>query len=497
MKIQTFLRNQAPRRSVIRSGVVVVSLALAVGLVPQTLAQSSGQSSEKTTLTKAAAARHKAPLVVAPAESAPRYSELAPRVAATIGKSSLIRLPEPMVRISVANPDVADIVLTQARELYLLGKKVGSTNVILWGKSGQSLVMDVDVGMDTAGLRGRIQQLLPGEKNIQITAAGDALILSGEVSDAVKADNAVELAKALGAKKVVNMMRVAGPQQVMLEVRVAEVSKTLNDMLGVSWSKAGPAGSWTYSILSNFLSGGQAALTMATKTGSVSLTIDALKKEGLVKILAEPSIMAISGQEGSFLSGGKIYIPVNQGGTVGGTSTVTLEEKEFGVGLRFLPTVLEGGRINLRVTPEVSELAAGSQLTSNNITTILPTITTRRASTTVQLMDGQSFAIAGLIKNNVTEQVKAIPGLGEIPVLGALFRSSDFQNDRTELVFIVTPHLVKPLPANYTLPTDHFVTPTPSEFLLGGKLEGSPKQSEVAAAPSAPPAPAAGGFEMR
>ena len=198
----------------------------------------------------------------------------------------------------------------------------------------------------------------------------------------------------------------------------------------------------------------------------------------MVRILAEPTVMAISGQEGSFLAGGKIFVPVAQD-----NNKVTLEEKEFGVGLRFTPTVLAGGRINLRVAPEVSEISReGIGITAAGFSSgaILPLITTRRASTTVELFDGQSFAIGGLIKNNRTTNIHGLPILGEIPVLGALFRSTDFQQDRTELLFVVTPHLVKPLPADYKLPTDSATAPSRAGLFLGGKMEGTP-----APAPSA------------
>jgi pilus assembly protein CpaC len=195
--------------------------------------------------------------------------------------------------------------------------------------------------------------------------------------------------------------------------------------------------------------------------------------------------MAISGQQASFLAGGKVFIPVAQ--TANGTTTITLQEEDFGIGLTFTPTVLEGGRINLTVAPEVSDLSpTGATVTSSsgNTTAVLPLITTRRASTTLQVLDGQSFAIGGLIKNNITGTINALPGAGEIPVLGALFRSTNFQQDRTELVFVVTPHLVKPLPANYTLPTDHFGEVNEAGVLLTSNMEGS-------TASHAPP-PAAG-----
>jgi pilus assembly protein CpaC len=388
------------------------------------------------------------------------------------------------------------------REVYLLGKKIGSTNLILWSKSGQSTVVDVIVGMDVAGLQSKLQLILPTEKDIRVTSAADSLVLSGTVADTVKVDKAVALAEIYSGKKVVNFLSAGAPQQVMLEVKVAEVSKNLLDKLGAQFSVDDSTGSWTASFLSNFLSSPALAGLVSAQKGATSIDVDAQKDDDIVKILAEPNIMAISGQEGSFLAGGKILIPVAQGGLGG----VTLEEREFGVGLRFTPTVLEGGRINLKVAPEVSELADSRAFQNGGTSALLPVITTRRAGTTVQLHDGQSFAIAGLIRNNVTEQVSRFPILGEIPILGALFRSSSFARDKTELLFVITPRLVKPLPANYALPTDRFIEPSRSEFFLEGKMEGKPKEaraaegtSEAAADPSAPAEPKAeaGGFEMK
>lgn len=269
------------------------------------------------------------------------------------------------------------------------------------------------------------------------------------------------------------MLRVAQPQQVMLEVKVAEVSKTLLDKLGVGIDAARVSGSWRYSILSNLLTDSATVLGATTRSGNRTL-LDAERRDGLVKILAEPSIVAISGQDASFLAGGKIFIPVvTPSGS--GTTTVTLEEKEFGVGVKFTPVVLDGGRIHLKVAPEVSELSkSGSPFTNiMGETLILPSITTRRAQTSVQLMDGQSLAIAGLIKNNATETVSRLPVLGEIPVIGALFRSNEFQTDRSELMFLITPRLIKPLGPDVALPTDAFTPPSRAEFFLGGQLEGS------------------------
>jgi pilus assembly protein CpaC len=235
--------------------------------------------------------------------------------------------------------------------------------------------------------------------------------------------------------RIVNLLIVSAAQQVILEVKIAEVSKTLLDKLGVGVNGIATSGPWSLNLASQFLTGTLAG-NLQLANGNKSISIEAEKKDGMVKILAEPSVMAISGQEGSFLAGGKILIPVAQTSVTGGVQ-VTLEEKEFGVGLKFTPTVLAGGRINLRVAPEVSELSReGVSVTATgaNSPAILPLITTRRASTTVQLVDGQSFAIGGLIKNNTTANIKAFPILGELPIIGALFRSTDFQQDRTELL---------------------------------------------------------------
>lgn len=435
--------------------------------------------------------------------SIPAATELAPYLELSVGQSHVIRLPEKtrLAKVSVDNPNVVQVTVTSLREVLLYAKSAGSTVLILKDKSGQTTVVDVTVvGGSVSALQGKLQQLLPGEKNIKVVSAGDSVVLTGSVFDAVKSERAVTLAEAYSGKKVINFLHVSAPQQVMLEVKVAEVSKTLSEKLGAKLNWGTTSGRLTYSLLASFLTGtggvaGPAAVTIANATGTKSLTLDAAKTDGLVKILAEPTIMAMSGQEGAFLAGGRIYIPVPQAG-VGGT-TITLEEKEFGVGLKFTPTVLEGGLINLKVSPEVSEL--GRNVTVGTQT--LPSITTRRASTTVQLHDGQSFAIGGLIKNNVTETIAAFPGLGEIPILGALFRSSDFQNDRSELLFIITPRLVKPLPPDYALPTDGFIEPTTGEFFLQGKLEGAPKdEAQPAAAPAEPTkeqAPAAGGFQMK
>jgi pilus assembly protein CpaC len=447
--------------------------------------------------------------------------DMAPAVYLSEGKSTLMRLPYPASRLSVGDAGVADVILLNPSEIYMLGKSVGSTNLMLWNRNNDATIIDIAVGIDTTALQSRIALLLPDEKGIKITTAADTLILSGMVSDVVTAEQVLALAnayvqrsakagqaggaagasaeggaaggQAAGNAKVVNMMSIAAPQQVMLEVKVAEVSKTLVDQLGASLGASRTRGSWTYTLLSNLLTGSPGVVDGFNNKNGNFATLDAQKRDGLVKVLAEPTVMAISGQEASFLAGGKIFIPVSQSNS-NGQPTITLEEKEFGVAVKFTPTVLAGGRINLKVAPEVSDLnreGVGITATGVSTTAILPSFTTRRASTTVQLYDGQSFAIGGLIKNNVTTNIKALPVLGEVPVLGALFSSSDFQNDRTELVFIVTPRLVKPLAQDYPLPTDAYIEPSRGQFFLGGKMEGTRPPVE------AKPANAAGGFEVK
>jgi pilus assembly protein CpaC len=305
---------------------------------------------------------------------------------------------------------------------------------------------------------------------------------------------------ASAAARVVNMLSVRAPQQVQLEVKIAEVSKSLLDRLeaGVTWRFG--SGSWGATLLSNFITGTAHASVQAQKGTRGTLAGAAEKQDGLVRVLAEPNVMAISGQEGTFLAGGKFYVPVAQD-----NNRVTLEEKEFGVGIRFTPTVLGGGRINLRVAPEVSELSRegiGISASGFNGAAILPVVTTRRASTTVQLYDGQSFVIGGLIKNNLVANLKGLPVLGEVPVLGALFRSTDYQHDRTELVFVITAHLVKPLQGpGYELPTDKVGIPSRGAMMLGGRLDApAPEISTAAASAPAPvqrPSRSAGGFELK
>jgi len=451
-------------------------------------------------------------------------------MALQMGKSTMLRLPEAVRRRSVGNPAVVQAMLVAPNTLYIAAVDVGSTNMIVQGKSGACSVIDITVAMDPSGLRATLASAMPEEKDIGVMAAADTLVLTGTVSDAAAVARAAELAGAYvrrplrqmavvaignetdgvispngpgsstgagGASsgaRVVNMLAVSAPQQVQLEVKVAEVARGLMERLETGGRFSFGSGSWTTTLATDFLTGLARGGLSGLKTNGNRFGIDADKQDSLVRILAEPNVLAISGQEGTFLAGGKFYIPVSQD-----NNKVTLEEKEFGVGLRFTPTVLSGGRINLKVAPEVSELSRegiGISATGINGVAIMPLVTTRRASTTVQLYDGQSFAIGGLVRNNLVTTMKGLPVLGEVPVLGALFRSTEFQQDRSELVFLITARLVKPLPgAAYALPTDAVQAPGRAELMLGGRLEGAPP----AIAPATPSAPAqtAAGFELK
>ena len=394
---------------------------------------------------------------------------------------------------STASDGVADVdvMLLSPTELFFLGKRAGSMNVVLQSADGRCSVKDLIVTIDPDALQAKLAELMPEETGIKVRGAENALVLTGKVSDAIKLDQVMSLATSYGdGKKVINLLRITAPQQVMLEVKIAEVSKTLLDKLGASVGIVRPinGGQTTLSLLSNFLSNGGGLLS-ALKVGRTALNIDGQKDDGLVRVLAEPNIMAISGQQASFLSGGKIFIPVAHTPAQGGGSIVSLEEKEFGIGVKFTPTVLDGGRVNLKMVSEVSDLSqTGSPFTTlNGVVSVLPSFTVRRADTTVQLNDGQSFVVAGLIKNNITETIKRFPGLGEIPILGALFRSSEFKKDQTELLFVITPRLVKPLAEAPRLPTDNHVEPSRVEIYTKGSLEGSaPEPAAPAPAPAVP-----------
>ena len=410
-----------------------------------------------------------------------------------VGKSKVIDLTAPIKRASLANPEVADTVVLSPKQIYLTGKAIGVTTLTLWKENGDLFsVFDVRVTPDLSQLREQLHKILPSERDMLVMATHDHITMSGTVSSLSLQARALEIAEPYAPKKVVNFLSVGGAQQVMLEVRVAEMNRNLIRRIGVNMSGVGQGGNFGVTALNSITSLSGSGTTadplsqlvsstvnalVRFHTGDITWTgfIDALKEEDVLKVLAKPTLVAVSGQEAQFLSGGEFPFPVPQAFGI-----ITIQYKKFGVGLAFTPTVLSNNRISMSVSPEVSELDFSNALRLQGFT--VPTIATRRATTVVELGDGQSFAIAGLLKDNVREQVIKFPILGDIPVLGALFRSSAYQKNQTELVIIVTPHFVKPMDmAQQALPTDTFVEPNDWEFYLMGWTDGlgyAPKASQ-------------------
>lgn len=435
-----------------------------------------------------------------------------------VGKSIVIESPVSIERASIANPETADALVLSPRQIYVSGKTIGSTNLTLWREGGGVFsVFDIRVAPDLTGLKEQLHKLFPEEEYLKVTSAHDHVALSGAISSPAKLGRALAVAEAFAPEKVINLLRVGGVQQVMLEVRIAEMNRDLLRRLGVNLSFSSKAGQdfgiTTLNDLTTVVAprdavlfpgqAGQGKLPGLTnspdpsqvtspqfgivplavnsilrwRTGGHDWTafVDALKDGGLVKVLAEPTLVALSGQEASFLAGGEFPYPIPQ--TFG---TIIIEFKKFGVGLNFKPTVLADNLISVRVDPEVSELDFTNAIAIQGF--IIPAITTRRVSTVVELRDGQSFAIAGLMRETVRERIKKFPVLGDVPVLGSLFRSSEFQKNESELIIIVTPRLVKPLDnANQVLPTDSLVEPNDLDFYLMGKLEGKAAPEPVSA----------------
>jgi len=433
------------------------------------------------------------------------------RLEVAVGKSILLKSHGPVSRISIANTAVADIVSLSPTEIYVTGKAPGITNMTLWQGGALAGIYNLEVGFDTSVLKQKLHEMLPDEGQVRVTASPDALMLSGKVSSAATMEQALSLAKAYAPEgKVKNMLEVGGVQQVMLEVKVSEMQKSVINRLGINWAYIGESGSAMDMIgglmsLESFTPGQMPVMNLSDhvntvfsfRTGNATQigVVEALREDGLLKLLAEPTLIGLSGQEASILVGGEYPIPVPQG-----LGTVAVEYKEFGVILKFTPTVLAGDRISLAVNPEVSELDFTNAARIEGY--VVPGLTMRRASTVVQLSDGQSYAVAGLLRDNVRDKISKYPFLGEIPVLGNLFRSRSFQNDETELVIIVTPRLVKPLEdSDPILPTDFYVEPDYVDFFLLGSTTGrGPTRADDRAAAAgaarsgapAPSVPAAG-----
>lgn len=391
----------------------------------------------------------------------------------SIGKSQIIYSPQPIDQVVIGSPAIADIKLLSARQVLILGKTPGDTNLVFRDKN-RSLIafIDVVVGYDMDAIKRKINESLPGENGIEVRGQNAAVMLSGEVSSLFAMDTALAIAKSFVPKnQVINMMQVAGGQQVMLQVKISEVSRSSLRELGIKNTFGGTdAKGRTYEIItgasldvgSKFLSAtGNQPGTLSDWLG---LEIQALETKGLAKILAEPNIVALSGQEASFLAGGEFPFTT---AVVDGVPTIDF--KEFGVGLKFTPTVLSRSKINLKLNTEVSAPDETTALGG------IQGITTRRAGTTVEVSDGQSFAIAGLIENTMNNSINTMPGLGDIPILGALFQSTKYKRKETELVIVITPRLVKSITADKVkLPSDNFVPPSWFDQYLMGRLEGPP-----------------------
>lgn len=435
-----------------------------------------------------------------------------------LNKSQVVTADRPIAKALIGGDDkgdrqIADIVPITNRSIYVLGKNMGTTSLTLYDSAGRVIsVIDVAVGPDVIALSDQLHKLLPGEE-IAASISNDSVVLTGMVSSAGTADRAAQLAKSYAGDKVINMISVGASQQVMVEVRFAEVSRTAGKEIGVSAFGNSRGGTFDgvfgkgAQLVPDPVTGvGVLKLSAITDTFgifrkmfnigglSIDATLNALETRGLAKTLAQPTLIALSGERASFLAGGEFPVPVVQGngGGTGGTPPITVEFKPFGVSLAFTPTVLGDKTISMIVQPEVSQIDPSASLTIGNIT--IPGVRTRRASTTLELRDGESFAIAGLLQKDFKTTVDQIPLLGSIPILGALFRSSNFQKEQTELLIVVTPHLVAPIkPGQVRLPTDAIKDPSAAEtILLGQAYHPQPLEPVTPAAPNMPPAPAPG-----
>ncbi len=408
-----------------------------------------------------------------------------------VGKSVILKSSEPVQRLSIAAPEIADFVILSPHEIYLTGKTAGATNLTLWQNKKVAAIYDLEVAYDISRLKQKLHDLLPEERDLRVIATHDYITLSGVLSSTANLSQALTLAGAFAPEnKVVNLLKVAGVHQVMLEVRVAEMSRSLTKRLGFNFNYSGSGGDFGIStlggltqVVSPLVQGAPAGLLVSPAVnalfrfspGSATWTgfIDALQQDGLIKILAEPTLIALSGQTADFLAGGEFPVPVPQG-----LGTVAIEYKPFGVGLSFTPTVLSPDKISIKVIPEISELDFGTALRIEGF--VVPGLRTRRVSTVVELGDGQSFAIAGLLSETIVDNLNKYPFLGSIPILGALFRSRSFQKRETELVIVITPHLIKPFDmAKQTLPTDFYIEPSDIDIYLWGRMEGKKDVSGV------------------
>jgi len=404
-------------------------------------------------------------------------------VTVVLGKSQDVHTGTSFVDVMVGDSEVADVNPLTDHTLSILGKKIGTTRVTVYAE-GKKLVgiYDVEVGYDISRLINELRRRFPGS-GLRASSVNGRIMLAGEVADAVTLEQAVTIARQFGPE-IINAVSVMSPQQVMLEVRFIEITRTAGRELGVQWNRFGgnsvanigsrqPASSLpdvtdaAAGVISGASPFGFAIGRIVASGVTTDVLINALEQKGIARSLAEPNLVALSGDTASFLAGGEYPIPV-----AGSLGQVTVTYKKYGVGLAFTPTVLSRGLINIKIEPEVSQIDTTHTVSASNGISV-PALTVRRASTTVELRDGQSFVIGGLLQNNSQNQIEQLPWVGSVPVLGALFSSKSYQRNETDLAIIVTPRLVRPTrpgdliksPAEDTLP------PNDPDFFLMGKAE--------------------------
>ncbi len=396
-----------------------------------------------------------------------------------MNRAVVVESDVPFAELSIANPSIADISTLSDRTIYVLGKAPGRTTLTLLAPDGGLITnVEVQVAPDIAEFKERLQQILPGEA-IEVRTANDGIVLSGVVSSIARLDRALDLANRYAPERVSNLMTVGGTQQVMLKVRFAEMERSVSKQLSTSLAfntgsgtdfGSGETGTWlnpgnALGSPVTVSAGTQGAVVVGFDAGGVEMGIllEALETKGVVRTLAEPNLTALSGQEASFLAGGEYPIPV-----VGSEGEITIEYKPFGVELTFTPRVVDQDIVNLQLRAAVSGL--DNSVTVQNGGFSVNAFRKRETSTTVEMRDGQSFAIAGLLEDDFQDLSNQVPWLGDIPVLGALFRSASYERNQSELVIIITAHLVTPVRGEaLALPTDRIRPPTESELFLFGK----------------------------
>ncbi|HEV2300872.1 MAG TPA: type II and III secretion system protein family protein [Stellaceae bacterium] len=397
-------------------------------------------------------------------------------IALETGKGTLIRLSRAASTVFVANPDIADVQVKSPSLIYLSAKQPGETVIYAVDANDKVLLRSpVLVEPDLSRVRQSLAGLMPDQR-IRVASVAGNVILSGTVASAADAEKARALATSILGEakntKIIDQLVIATPNQVNLRVRIDEVDRSVLKELGINWSKFGSTLSFLTTNPTTVASESQNFAEFGRLSGqSVSAELEALAQEGFVTTLAEPNLTAMNGQKASFLAGGEFPVPIAANSAVGGVPTITVDFKTFGVSLAFTPTIIDATHLNLKIEPEVSQLTSDGAVSlpiTSQSTISIPALTVRRAQTTVELASGESFALAGLLQHTSTQDISKVPGLGDIPVLGALFRSDRFQRNESELVIIVTPYLVNPVRTALASPVDGWVPPHDMQRIMTG-----------------------------